>query len=421
NKAGNPYPLLIVRPDGHAAYGAAREALETWGADFGYELIEQDWKLAYPQAEPQLASRQQEAIVLARQQMEKLANSPSRKRRSSASYKISQSGTLERVGGGNGLADGGLAARRRVDTGNGSPGLGGGNETAAAGDPSGSFFARGGGRPSSNPLGSMFADGSGATGSGATGSASASRSGATGSASASRRPSGAAASASASHEPGSDGPGLDTEASGATRSASASVASRASDAAGSAPGSPLSDAGSVRHGTGGPSPYPSGSGSSSGMASPSGGGAPIGSAGMTMPSESADPHADSAELNHGASDCSCIADRQGANWALPSKPGRLSPLRRNVRLAVDRDVITVFADPRGFQTLKVIRLGPDTSDAVGELQRSVWEIMKDWGAAPIGFHWRPTLLAVVTQRGAPRYRDLSVLLRDSGFEISPVR
>src|SRR5262245_1453569 len=36
----NPYPLLLVRPDGVPAYGAAREALSTWGREFGYELVE---------------------------------------------------------------------------------------------------------------------------------------------------------------------------------------------------------------------------------------------------------------------------------------------------------------------------------------------------------------------------------------------
>ncbi len=70
---GNPYPLLLVRPDGVQAYSAAREALSTWGREFGYELIEQDWQLAYPPPDAALALQQQSAAALGRQLMEALA------------------------------------------------------------------------------------------------------------------------------------------------------------------------------------------------------------------------------------------------------------------------------------------------------------------------------------------------------------
>ena len=46
--AGEPYPLLLVRPSGIAAYYAARGAMKSWGSEFGYELIGDDWKLAVP-------------------------------------------------------------------------------------------------------------------------------------------------------------------------------------------------------------------------------------------------------------------------------------------------------------------------------------------------------------------------------------
>ena len=53
-QAGEPYPMLLVRPEGIAAYYAAREAMKSWGCDFGYELIGDDWKLAYPPPDPRL-------------------------------------------------------------------------------------------------------------------------------------------------------------------------------------------------------------------------------------------------------------------------------------------------------------------------------------------------------------------------------
>ena len=73
-EAGEPYPLLVVRPDGTEAYGAARNAMKTWDDEFGYELIEADVQLEYPAADPALReliirsladARQRQAILAA--------------------------------------------------------------------------------------------------------------------------------------------------------------------------------------------------------------------------------------------------------------------------------------------------------------------------------------------------------------------
>lgn len=74
-KDGEPYPLLIVRPGGIEAYYAARAAMTSWGTEFGYELIEEDWKLNYPPPDPTLAKVVQEAVALARRRQEFLAQS----------------------------------------------------------------------------------------------------------------------------------------------------------------------------------------------------------------------------------------------------------------------------------------------------------------------------------------------------------
>ena len=47
------YPLLLVRPDGIAAYYKVREAIASWDAEFGYELVEADWSLELPPPDPQ--------------------------------------------------------------------------------------------------------------------------------------------------------------------------------------------------------------------------------------------------------------------------------------------------------------------------------------------------------------------------------
>ncbi len=65
-QAGEPYPMLLVRPEGISAYYAARAAMKSWGGDFGYELVGDDWKLAYPPPDPRLADVVRQAIASAR-------------------------------------------------------------------------------------------------------------------------------------------------------------------------------------------------------------------------------------------------------------------------------------------------------------------------------------------------------------------
>ena len=60
--AAQPYPLLLVRPSGVMAYYAAREAIQSWGSDFGYQLIDEDWTLTFPPGDPTLAQVEKRAI-----------------------------------------------------------------------------------------------------------------------------------------------------------------------------------------------------------------------------------------------------------------------------------------------------------------------------------------------------------------------
>ncbi len=71
--AAEPYPLLIVRPDGTEAYAAARHAMKSWDDEFGYELIEADAELAYPAADPVLRKLVAKSLADARQRQELLA------------------------------------------------------------------------------------------------------------------------------------------------------------------------------------------------------------------------------------------------------------------------------------------------------------------------------------------------------------
>jgi hypothetical protein len=57
-----PYVLLIVRPSGSLAYYLARKLLAPVGANFGYELVEEDWKLAIPPPDPRASIALRDAI-----------------------------------------------------------------------------------------------------------------------------------------------------------------------------------------------------------------------------------------------------------------------------------------------------------------------------------------------------------------------
>jgi len=85
-----PYPLLVVRPSGLMMYDRARRAIESSDFDFGFELVEEDWELKYPVADPQLAALQEQAIAHARLRQQALAAAAPRAYRHSALVAVGQ-------------------------------------------------------------------------------------------------------------------------------------------------------------------------------------------------------------------------------------------------------------------------------------------------------------------------------------------
>ena len=68
-----PYPLLLVRPSGIEAYSHTRAAMKSWGSDFGYELIEDNWEIEFGEPDPELARQVVEAVAGARRRLAILA------------------------------------------------------------------------------------------------------------------------------------------------------------------------------------------------------------------------------------------------------------------------------------------------------------------------------------------------------------
>ena len=70
---GEPYPLLIVRPDGAVAYTMARAAMAGWEDEFGYELVDDETQLTFPPSDPSLQRLLQSTIQTARERQAILA------------------------------------------------------------------------------------------------------------------------------------------------------------------------------------------------------------------------------------------------------------------------------------------------------------------------------------------------------------
>jgi len=70
-----PYPLIVVRPDGIDTYGAARYAMKGWDDQYGYELVPEEVKLAYPEPDEALRAQVEDAIAQAVRAQQAIARS----------------------------------------------------------------------------------------------------------------------------------------------------------------------------------------------------------------------------------------------------------------------------------------------------------------------------------------------------------
>ena len=71
--AGEPYPLLIVRPDGAESYALARAAMRAWDDEFGYELVDHKMPLEFFEPDPALRQMINKAVKDARSRQSILA------------------------------------------------------------------------------------------------------------------------------------------------------------------------------------------------------------------------------------------------------------------------------------------------------------------------------------------------------------
>jgi hypothetical protein len=447
NQNTEPYPLLLVRPDGIEAYYAARTALDSWGSEFGYELVGADWKLKFPEPDPRLAELTRQVVAEARERhREYVMHSPQlvRSRSRPTFHANSRGGFSAQPGSAGGRGGGGGAGgwdslgsewSRRSGSGGGAYDEGdGGSGTSAGGG-----FA--GGAATSSPGGRSGALGSGGDGLDGTGQG-------LDVAAVGGELNGRGAGRYGDGTGGSGGPGgTSGQAGGSPEGRSTDPGSRygkGSDASGQ-DGSRTGGGGSSMAGKGaagtrdgaegqGYSPLPGGlaqsgskaegsqQGSSQGGAASGGSSTGSDSAGNQTSAGSAGSPGGSAQASGSpgasaagqASNVKSMAKARGRDWGLPEVAAVSAT--RPIRVECHNDRLVIVPESR-TELPKEVPLGPRTQDSMDELVSDVWTHMKGWGVAGKGMYWRPTLVMDVKPGAADRYAEIKALLADSGLEI----
>jgi hypothetical protein len=434
--AAQPYPLLLVRPSGVMAYYVAREAIQSWGSDFGYQLVDEDWTLQFPPRDPTLAEVEKRAIEESRRRLEWLAQvRPARPARPVQQYRAATTrGGVVEEGGPSVLGDTSrfnwTSQQAEAGAGNGTGGFGGGapagTGTAAGGVPVGRGrpLAAGGeagdeggdGQAAGDVIlggggnGSLAAGGSGAGGAGMAGRAG----GADGPPGSGAGPGGPAAAGGDRQAGGERNAGGDRYA-GASRFAGGRGAA-AGDAAGGTATEGAASGGAAAGGTAAAASSGNGSAADgSATASAAGGGGQGMSGGPAMPGLMQSGGAAGASGASGASASASMAQARGKNWASLATQDRPIPLTRPIRLECALDEFRLL-DDAGRRVQVKIPVGGDTAEAIDPLVQAIHKRVAGWGIAGERMYWKPQLVLSATPDGQSRRDDLERLLADSGID-----
>jgi hypothetical protein len=453
-QVGEPYPLLLVRPDGIVAYWATRAALKTWGSDFGYELIDDDWTLAFPPADAQLAQEIREALQQSRIRQQRVIASAPRAygTRSggggSGGYPPggyvtgAPAGTFAgRFGsedggggvGGSGDAGGVSGGSRSAPPGGTSRGTGGGDRygTGGTGTGGGDRYGTGSGSGSGSDRyttsgtgsGDRYGTGSGSgsdryttpgTGSGdryGTGGTGAGGSGTGGAGDGGRYGTGGSGNGAGGGTSGGNSGGTSSGNSGGTSGGSSGGTGQRPDGMlkfmppGEATGARPGDSDGARGGQPGEMLRP-------------------GEWRPTPPAPPAKPPKDDKADENDKLDRrgkpykkpKSLAATHGLDWALRNAAAGATPIARPIRVVCQADRLVILPD-RGNAGGKVIPLDRHTEDAIGPFVSTLQTHIESWGMAGNRMYWRPVLQVQVASGAEERFHDLSVLLEGSGLNV----
>lgn len=390
-----PYPLLLVRPDGLYMFDRARQAIEAGDFDLGFELVENDWNLKYPLPNPQLASIEQVAVDQARARQEVLAAAAPAFRRRAMS-----------LDGRYGAGDDGFGD----EDGSGEFGSAGdyGSEFGGSGEGGGGFGGNSAGNPGSGGGGGAtgFAGGGGGSG-GSQARSGATMGGGGGGA-------GGGAATGSDYANGASGGAADASQAGVAGNSSASGAGGNSSGAGNAVGNVGS---SISTGSGmpavattDPNAQPDSPGTSTSV-----------SAMMGSPPPDADPNAQFDPRGPRDKNQIVPPEHRGKDWALNKKGPRAVPVRRTIRVVVRDDQVSLVsertANAPAATNHSVVSFHGDTVESVDEFVKQVQREIDGWGIAGNGLYWRPVLNMTIAPDGRERANDLARLLKNSGLEL----
>lgn len=454
NQGGEPYPLLVVRPDGAVAYALARSAMKSWDDEFGYELIDQDMKLAFPPPDPNLTTTLQRALGDARRRQEMLARvAPSRFKGIGSSRGGGGEGFDEHYGIGTGQGDGSGGNGTGASGNSRTPGTGG---LAGAGSRAGGF-----GVPGANRNGGMGKPGSGdgqggagtpnslagGLGNGGGGvfysdkpafgkpgpivsSGTSSGSGGTGLTPDESKPGGSGSGSTGTMGGGRNGTGAEGASSGnfAANSEAGETAvfggrpgnggQFGKRSSGSTSGSALASAGGGSSGSSGASSADGSSGASGGSAGGSSSGAQFGSQGG-MPSFTIgqDPPPGGSSENSSTDRKPPKGRRRSSNWGLPNSAANDVGYTRPIRVACTSEKLVILPERGDGNAPQVVHLEDNSPAPIEDFVGAVWKHMDRWGSAGQRAYWKPTLSVQVAPGGEERFAELESQLKGSGLEV----
>lgn len=445
---GEPYPLLLVRPGGIGAYYAARSSMNSWGADFGYELIEDSWELEFKPPDAGLAEALARAVDESRRRQ--VARAMQAPRLLTAAERSAYRTAAARLAGGASGFGSFLPARSAGAEGAHSSSAGGtaipaGGHAPGAGPAGGASPYAGllaASAPAASPpaAGAALPAGAGAGPVGQNSTAAAAPS----SAVAAAPGSSAAAYASVLAAPTGQAGGPGGEEAGGLRPArspgTSSTAGNGGDSAlpggqpsGSSPTGNAAQAGPGKA-AGGTTPAPGANplntagkpysassggttagGAASGSSGSSGdaGGAPSASVSAMPPTASV--HLDATPPP--APDAASLAHQRGKNWSLPESHSGAVPVTRPIQLECHADRFVVLSERGDLLGSQVVMLDQRTADSMDALVAHIRRRIDSWGLAGRGMYWRPILIVKVQPDGSQRFADLQELLRESGLDV----
>ncbi|MEZ6115767.1 MAG: hypothetical protein R3C28_04240 [Pirellulaceae bacterium] len=430
-----PYPLLIVRPDGTRAYAAARAAMAAWDSEFGYELIPADMPLAFPDEDPHLVDLMRTAVEDGRErrrQLEKLASRYVPRRARATTFRASSSGGFVAQGGGDGSGDEGGFGGSQDSSGFGSA------RSGAAGAPDVNGVAATG-DGSNEAIGAYPYGGNAGQGSGGE---SAAHGYATGSTSADPSDGSIFSRTSPTYDneygggsgDGSGGPGraefADSSNVGPYGSEewSGPYAGSESNGAKGPTGKNSADGGSFENGqtatdsSMSQGDVASGQGTANGNQAQGSRATTAGQGGAASAggSAAADGGAAGGSINYtgmmGAQPAS-LAKSRGSNWGLPNRSQGATGITRPISVILSSDHLYLLPESGSREKVEPYPFQESVQESVDPLVASVWERMRSWGVAGQSMYWKPVLSVDVQPNAESEFAQLVSLLENSGIVV----